>query len=339
MNRLPYITAMIVVRNEEKYIEKCLNSLLEQDYKNYEILVIDGESTDKTLEKVELLIKKNNKIPLKILKNPKKILASGWNIGIRNAKGEYVVRIDAHSYVEKDFLSKNIETILEMEKHGVVCVGGTLRTLSFTDKGKIVATILSSPFGVGNSKFRYSGKKEYVDTVAFGLYKKKVFKEVGYFDESLKRNQDNDMHRRIRNIGGKFYLNPDIKSIYYCRDSIIGMLKQAYLNGKWNIITFYKAKKSLGVRHLIPFCFVSGIIFCLILGYFNNIFLKILLGVLGIHITLGIYSGIKRKEKKIIILILPVCYLLLHISYGIGSLLSVVKLPYYIINHRNKERR
>ena len=86
MSKLPFVTAMIVVRNEEKYIEKCLKSLLEQEYENYEILVVDGESTDKTLEKIDSIIKKYNKISLKVLKNEKRILASGWNIGIKNAR-------------------------------------------------------------------------------------------------------------------------------------------------------------------------------------------------------------------------------------------------------------
>lgn len=339
MSKLPFVTAMIVVRNEEKYIEKCLKSLLEQEYENYEILVVDGESTDKTLEKIDSIIKKYNKISLKVLKNEKRILASGWNIGIKNARGEYVVRIDAHSYVEKDFLLKNVETLLEVEKYGVVCVGGTLTTSSLTNKGKVIATILSSPFGVGNSRFRYSNKREYVDTVAFGLYKKEIFKKVGLFDENLKRNQDNDMHRRIREVGGKFYLNPDIKSTYYCRDSIFGMLKQAYLNGKWNIITFYKSKDSLAIRHLIPLCFVLGIIFCLGAGYYYSIFWKILLGVLTIHFVLGLYSGINKKVRGTSMLILPICYLMLHVSYGIGSLFAIIKLPYYVINYKNKERK
>lgn len=198
MKELPFVTTMIVVRNEEKYIKKCLESFLEQEYPKdkYEILVIDGCSTDKTIDIVKETVKINQGVKVTILKNEKKLLASGWNLGIKYAKGEYVVRLDAHGYVEKDFLINSVKTILEIKD--AVCVGGAMQTKALNSKGNIIADILSSPFGVGNSKFRYSDKAEYVDTVAFGLYKKKIFQKVGYFDETLKRNQDNDMHRRIK---------------------------------------------------------------------------------------------------------------------------------------------
>ena len=129
-------------------------------------------------------------------------LASGWNLGIRSAQGEYVVRIDAHATVASDFLEKSVETILDVRD--VVCVGGPLNTASRTKQGELVRAVLTSPFGVGGARFRYQKTPGYVDTVAYGLYRKDIFEQVGYLDESLERTQDNDLHRRIRAAGGRF---------------------------------------------------------------------------------------------------------------------------------------
>lgn len=333
MEESPFISAMIVVRNEEKYIDKSLKSLLNQTYPQdrYEILVIDGESDDLTLSKAKETELQHNydsdktkpRVPVRFLKNPKKLLAAGWNLGIIESKGDYVVRIDAHSYADKDFILKSVQTLQTMDD--VTCVGGSMDTVAFTQMGKMIAKVLSSPFGVGNSKFRYSQTPQYVDTVAFGLYKKCIFNEVGLFDEKLRRNQDNDMHMRIRENGGKFYLNPEIKIAYYPRENISNMMKQAYNNGKWNIITFKKNPKTLSLRHLVPLFFVTGILCSLILGFFNTIFWQLLLGALTLYISLACVFAIISAEKIKEIIVLPILFLLLHLSYGIGSLVSILK--------------
>ena len=177
------ITAMIVVKNEEENIKISLNSLLNQNFPQdkYEIIIIDGESTDNTLNNIKKIIDtyKDN-VNIRILNNPKGLLASGWNIGIKAAVGKYVVRIDAHSKADKDFLKINLDTLLSMPKD-VACVGGRLTAVSVPGSDETINKVLSSPFGIGNSKFRYSNEKGYVDTVAFGLYKKSVFEEVRIF--------------------------------------------------------------------------------------------------------------------------------------------------------------
>lgn len=333
MREYPFITAMIVVRNEEKYIGKCFRSLLEQNYPSdkYEVLLIDGLSEDKTLtvametEKNYAYRKTNNgtsKISVRYLENPKKILAAGWNIGIKEAKGEYVVRIDAHGYAEKDFISRSVETILKVTD--ATCVGGTINTEPISEKGRIIADVLSSPFGVGNSKFRYSQKEQYVDTVAFGLYKKSIFSKVGYFDETLKRNQDNDMHRRIREYGGKFYLNPEIKSTYHPRETIRSMVKQGFQNGKWNIITFRKSKNSVSIRHLVPLFFVVGIISLSILGLWFKPFWILLISILSLHLILGLTFALLKSRKVNHVMMMPILFLLFHLSYGLGSITSIL---------------
>lgn len=330
-NNFPFVTAMIVFKNEEKYIEKCLTSLFEQDYPQdrYEIILIDGESNDNSLaiaKKTEEKIKNGDlkKFPqVKYLNNDKKILAAGWNLGIKNATGEYVFRIDAHGHCDSDFISLSVKTILEISD--AVCVGGTIITESLSNKGALIASVLSSPFGVGNSKFRYTTKAQYVDTVAFGLYKKKVFEEVGYFDETLKRNQDNDMHARIRKAGYKFYLNPLIKSTYHSRETVKGMMKQGFNNGFWNIVTFKKNPKTLSIRHLIPFLFLVSIMVLLIASIFHYHFLYVLSIEVLLHIILGYIFAIKYHNRRRDIIFIPILYLLLHLSYGIGSFISIIR--------------
>lgn len=319
------VTAMIVVRNEESYIEKSLNSLIEQDFPKdmYEIIVIDGCSIDKTLKIVQSIMDKNkDKIKIKLLKNEKKILAAGWNIGIRNANGKYVVRIDAHASAEKDFIKNSLETIQKLPED-VACVGGKLKSVYLENEDKTISKVLSSPFGIGNSKFRYSDKAQYVDTVAFGLYKKEIFNKVGYFDETLERNQDNNMHNRIRKAGHKFYFNPEIRSNYYVRSNLKKMIKQGFSNGKWNIIVFKQDKNSLSLRHLIPLIFVTSIIFLGIMSCFIHQIAYVLVFELLLYIVLGLIFAIKKTKNILEILKMILYFFLLHVSYGIGSLISI----------------
>lgn len=325
--KYPFVSAIIVVRNEEEYIKKSLTSLMEQDYPKdrCELILVDGLSTDKTMENINYLIKETDisKKPqdIKVLINNKKLLASGWNMAIKEAKGKYVIRIDAHAYAKENFISKSVETILSIKD--AVCVGGKLTTESLTLQGETISKILSSPFGIGNSKFRYSSVAQYADTVAFGLYKKNIFEEVGYFDETLQRNQDNNMHSRIRKSGGKFYFNPEIECIYYSRDSYRKMCKQGFLNGKWNIIVLKEDVKSLSIRHLVPLFFVLGNIIGLIGAYFSLFFLWTYVSILILYFLLAIIASVLKTKKIIEIVKMVVLFFALHISYGIGSLLSI----------------
>lgn len=335
MSYLPFITAMIVARNEEEYIEKCLKSLLEQSYPNesYEIIIIDGVSTDKTVElarRTDTLFNDkfvdgndSKKVGIKYFSNPKKNLASGWNMGIRNAQGDYVVRIDAHAYADKDFLLNSMKTMSEVGD--AVCVGGALNTESLSAKGNVIKEVLSSPFGVGGSKFRYMKTAGYVDTVAYGLYKKDIFDQIGYFDETLERTQDNDLHRRIRATGGRFYLNPDIKTFYYSRDSVKKMMKQAFLNGKWTMINFKRTPGKMAIRHFIPFAFVGTMISSALLGPINKGFWTIAAAVLLLHLTVGLVFAIRKTNNKTHSIIMPLVFLLLHLSYGTGSIAGLFR--------------
>jgi glycosyltransferase involved in cell wall biosynthesis len=324
MCELPFITAMIVTRNEELYIEKCLGSLLEQNYSDdrYEVFIIDGLSTDKTLELARETEKKYaTKVKVRYFSNSKLSLAAGWNLGIRNSQSDYVIRIDAHAYADKDYLLNSIKTMLSVKD--VVCVGGAINTEVLSKKGEIIKEVLSSPFGVGGAKFRYMKVAGYVDTVAFGLYKKEIFERLGYFDEELQRTQDNDMHRRIRADGGKFYLNPDIKTTYYSRDSVSKMMKQGFMNGKWTMINFLRHPGKMAIRHFVPFGFILSILGCFLLGFLIKLFWMVaLIGIL-LHLLVGFYFAVKRTTKMSHRFLMPFLFLILHSSYGFGSFIGV----------------
>lgn len=327
---MPFVTMMIVVRNEEVYIRNAVLSLLNQDYPKdrWELLVIDGMSTDRTVENARRTVEDystdKNKINVRYLKNPKKLLASGWNIGIREAEGEFVVRIDAHAQADSGLVSKSVEIL--KEKKDVSCAGGCIESASLTEKGRIISYVLSSPFGVGNARFRYAEVSGYVDTVAYGVYRKSIFEQAGYFNEDFVRNQDNDMHGRIKACGGRFYLDASIKSIYYSRATIAGMMKQAFGNGKWNMIVCKQSenKNGLSIRHFIPLFFVCANIGLCVLGIFCPAALAFLGGIYILYFSLAVFFACKKTKKFVYVLQMCVCYWLLHISYGAGSLKEIL---------------
>ena len=332
---LPFVSTILITYNEEEHIKKSLNSLLHQTYPSdrREIIIVDGGSSDCTLEIVSECIAEYDKFLLDknippidsiILHNEKRILSSGWNIAIKHAIGEYVVRIDAHSYVADNFIEESVNTYKLLEDDCIVCIGGSMETISNSDLGMLIVESLSSPFGIGNSKFRYLKKPGYVDTVAYGLYKKALFDKIGYFDETLVRTQDNDLHRRAREIGGKFYLNPEIKSYYYSRNTIKKLVNQQLQNGKWTMINFMQRPGKMAIRHFIPFLFVSALTVGLLLSIFFPFFLWLVLCIVVLHLTCGLYFAAKRTSNKIHKAKMPLLFLLIHICYGTGSYLGLL---------------
>lgn len=318
------VSVVMPVYNEEKYIKKCVDSLLEQDYphENMEWIFVDGMSKDTT---VGILEEYKEKYPnlIKVLSNPDKVVPYAMNIGIKEAAGKYIVRLDAHADYAKDYISK---CVYYLDTTDAENVGGVAETKAEGFVGNAIAKMLSSKFGVGNSQFRTNGSSGYVDTVPFGAFRREAFKKYGGYDERLVRNQDNEMNYRIRKNGGKIYMSDDINLSYYCRDSIKGISQMALKNGMWNVITMKFCPGSMGVRHFIPFAFVFSVLGLSLLSFVYYGFL-ILLGIeLALYILLDLLFSIKSattvKEIFLLIILFPV----FHIAYGFGSLKGIFKL-------------
>ena len=310
--------------NEEKYISGCIESLLQQDYplENMEWLFVDGMSTDKTKS---ILLKYEQDYPglIKVFDNPYKTVPYAMNIGIKNSKGKYIVRLDAHAEYSQDYIRKCVYYLDTTQADNV---GGIAETKSKGFVGEAIALMLSSKFGVGNSQFRTNGHSGYVDTVPFGAFRREVFDRWGGYDERLTRNQDNEMNYRIRKNGGKIYLSDEIKFSYYCRDSIKGIADMAVKNGMWNIITMRLCPGSMGIRHFIPLIFLLSLILLPILSFINIRFLSVFVCELILYVVLDIYFALKTSKKVKYILMVAVLFPIFHITYGFGSITGIVKL-------------
>ena len=320
----PTVSVVMPVYNESKYIDKCISSLLLQDYPidDMEWIFVDGQSTDNTVEIIRTYIEKYPNL-IRVLNNPHKIVPYAMNIGIADSKGKYIVRLDAHAEYAEDYISRCVHYLAEGKAENV---GGIAETKANGFMGNCIAKMLSSRFGVGNSEFRTNGKEGYVDTVPFGAFQRDVFSKFGGYDERLVRNQDNEMNYRIRKNGGRIFMASDIHLSYYCRDSISGICNMAVKNGMWNVITMKLCPGAMGIRHFVPMAFVLSIIGLGLLGFLSNIFWILLLAELVLYLSLAFLFAFKEKGSVKEKLMVWVLFPLFHIAYGFGSMKGLLNL-------------
>jgi glycosyltransferase involved in cell wall biosynthesis len=323
MQTFPLVTVIVPVLNEAGFIEKALNSIRNGRYpaEKLEILVVDGMSNDGTRDIVKRMAQEDPRIIL--LDNPKKIQAPAMNIGIRAAKGDIIIRVDGHAAVAPDFISQSVQVL--DEHPDVWCAGGVMKTIGTTYWGRVIASAMSSPFGVGTGNFRLGNVEGYVDAVIFGAHRRWVFDKVGMFDEQLVRNEDDEFIQRMVEAGAKQYMSPKIRSTYFPRSSLRKLMRQYFQYGFWRIRTIQKRKKPARLRQIIPLIFVAGWI-VLILGALLWRPLSWLLACYAslylILLIMGIFhTGRKEGYKKA--LLVPIVFVIMHFGYGLGSLVGV----------------
>jgi len=322
-----FVSIIIPCKNEEKFIGNCLDSILDQNYsKNeIEILIIDGMSEDKTRKIVRSYCKKYPFI--KLLDNFKKFTPFALNIGIKEARGDIIIRVDAHARYGKEYVSKSVNYLKE---YGADNVGGILKTIPAKNTliAKAITIALSHPFGTGSYFRKGSDKLRFVDTVFGGCYKRDVFDRIGLFNEKLLRSQDMEFNLRLKKAGGKILLAPDIVSYYYPKTSLKSFLKHNFTDGIWATYPLKLAKVSLGKRHYLPLSFVLGFIGTGILGVFIPFFLWLFLLGIGTYLLLNIYFSAKIaiKEKDFrYLFVMPLIFAARHFGYGFGSLWGLIK--------------
>ncbi|MCK4518941.1 MAG: glycosyltransferase family 2 protein, partial [Candidatus Omnitrophica bacterium] len=301
---------------EEKYIEQCLDSIIANDYpkEHLEILIYDGGSTDNTLKILEEYSKKYSFVVVK--HNPKKIQATAMNLGIKEVQGDIVIRMDAHTIYEKDYIPQAVKLLNET---AAVNVGGTQagRGNSYFTNSLIMA--LSNVFISGNAIYRSNkNARQYVDTVYLGAWHKKDLEAAGGFDESFIVNEDYELNYRLREKGGKILFSPDIKSTYYVRGSLLKLIRQYFRYGFWKAKTLKKHPASLKIRQMVAPLFILALFFSLALTFCQIYYLLWLLsGCYVIAFVLLSKNSLNIKNIKYMPAIFFIA-LFIHLSWGMG---------------------
>ena len=326
------LSVICPIYNEAKYIDVCVQSILLQDYpkQQLEVLFVDGMSKDGTRDIVNNYSKQYPFI--RLLNNEKRIVPVAMNIGIKASIGDIVMRLDAHAQYPPNYFSVLVKELVRLraDNVGVACKTDVLNK---TSKTLAIREVLSNRFGVGNSTFRLGVDKVIeVDTVPFGCWKKDVFNKYGFYDERLIRNQDIELNKRIVRGGGHIFIVPDTYCTYLARETFDGLAKNNFRNGKWNILTVYYTKqfKSLSVRHFIPLLFLLSLIVPSILAcFYFPIGIISLISLLLYIFLISIISLSLALKKKLCFLYLMKAFVILHMSYGWGSLVGIINMIGY----------
>ena len=312
------VSIIIPMYNEESFIGQCLDGFSNQTYpkENFEIIVVDGMSSDDSKNIVKEYQKQYSNIIL--LNNEKRKTPISFNIGIKFSKSDVVSIFSAHSKPSKEYIETAIETLVKTKAD---CVGGPMNAISSTILGNAIAKSTSTPFGVGHSLFHYSKKPGYVNTVYQGFFYRELFYKIGFFDEDLIRNQDDEMSYRIQKYGGKIYYNPNIKSDYYSRTNMKKLFLQYFQYGLFKPLVFYKTKYGMQIHHFVPTIF-SLYLISLFMFFDNLFYLTPLIMYIILNLYFSLISNCKMASKIVSIMIYPV----LHISYGLGFIFGFFKL-------------
>jgi glycosyltransferase involved in cell wall biosynthesis len=324
------VSIVIPMRNEEKRIAGCLNSILANTFpkEEMEIIVADGRSLDRSHEIVEKLAARHPQI--RLIDNPKRIVPAGLNAAISLSRGRYIIRMDAHSEYPSDYVSACVR---ELESGVADVVGGRLITRPGSDTAvaRAIALVSQHPFGVGNSGFRLGWQGRFVDTVPFGAFRHEVFERVGLFRESLVRHQDFEMNARIREAGGRIFLSPNVSLTYYNLPTLSKWLQRTFRDPLWVGRAWMRYPRTFCWRHGAPLALLLTIVLPLLLKPVSSIMPALSVATLSLYIfgALGSSLQIALRHGTKLLPILAFLFVSLHLLYGIGLLSGI--LTYFVI--------
>ena len=292
-----------------------------------EILVADGMSTDNTRAIASEYAKKYPFIH--IIDNPKQITPSALNIGIKNARGEIIIRMDAHATYKDDYITKSVTNL---EKYQADNIGGIWEIYPQKDTviGRGIAKIMATYLGTGNAYYKIGIKKtKVVDTVPFGCYKKALFYEIGFFNENLVRSQDMEFNIRLKKAHKKIVIFPEIVGRYYVRSTLKSFFMHNFKDGIWSIYPLKFVKISFKLRHYVPLIFIIGLLTLAVLGIFSQFFMIFFLLTIALYATtlLAVSLIVSIQEKDLLYMFsMPLAFMARHFGYGMGEITGAIKL-------------
>ncbi len=326
--RVPTVSVIVPCRDEERYIARCLDSIAATDYprERLEVLVVDGMSEDRTRA---IVADYGVRYPfIRLLDNPGRIPPTAVNTGIRAARGEILVRVDAHGVYPPNYIPA---LVAALQQSGADSVGGVLVTLPANDTAiaQGIAIAMSHPFGVGNSYFRVGVREpRWVDTIAFFCCRRETFDRVGLFDETLARDEDSEFNGRLIQAGGRILLVPHVTAQYYARDSLWQLARMYHQYGYSKPLVARKLGRVTTVRQLVPAGFVSALAAAtLALPWVPGAAALLVAAVVPYLVAVAacaIGAGLRRGGLRTVAA-LGLAFPIVHFSYGLGFLQSALK--------------
>lgn len=319
----PAVTLVVAMRNEASNIGRCLESLAAQDYPpdQLEILVYDGESTDSSVAIAEEFAAARPGWAVR--PNHRRIQAAAWNTGIETASGEIVGIVSGHSELGPAYVRSAVEAL---RRTGADMVGGPVRPIGDSPVGEAVAIALSTPFGVGGAKHRYLTEPAVVDTVFMGLCKRETWLRFP-FDETMVRNQDDEMSYRLLDSGGTIVCDPAIQSLYRNRSTLTGLWHQYFDYGRWKVKVLRAHPRQTRLRHLAPIALVSTLAVGGGVGLVSPFVRRVAFAEFLLYGTATIAASVRYRDplRPASALRLMLVYPILHVAYGLGMVAGLMQ--------------
>lgn len=319
---LPEVSVILPCRNEMDHIEDCILSILTQISPpgGFEVIVVDGMSSDGTRSILKKLARRDER--LQILDNSAQIVSTALNAGIRAAKGSIIIRMDAHTQYARDYICECVAVLRDTAADNV---GGPWIAKGSGFVSRAIAAAFQSPFGAGGARGHCVDYEGEVDTVYLGCWPRQVFDRVGFFDEELVRNQDDEFNLRLTRSGGRIWQSPRVRSWYAPRDSLSALFRQYVQYGYWKVRVVQKHKIPASLRHLIPGGFVFLLIWLPVVALLWTPAVWMWMGLLAVYAVCNIGASFVAAAQKghSLFPLLIVTFACLHIAYGYGFLQGI----------------
>ena len=325
---LPSVTVIVPCFNEQATIQRLLEALLNQTYSHekMDVIISDGKSTDHTRSIISTFKSRHPNLKLTVIDNPGGTIPSALNEALDQAHGEIIIRLDAHSVPFPDYIERSV--LAHQERLGDN-IGGVWQIEASEDSwiARSIAAAAAHPFGAGDAHYRLTPSPRFVDTVPFGSFRKELIRRIGRFDETLRTNEDYEFNARLRLAGGKVWLDPSIRSIYYSRSRFHQLARQYARYGFWKWRMLQRYPSTLRWRQALPPIFALSLVFLSVLSLwlipFRYAFVVftgayfLILGLAGLNLAI-------HHKKAYLLIGFTLAIVIMHTAWGFGFLWSMI---------------
>lgn len=326
---MPLVSVVVPCYNEQATIGLLLDALYHQTFPraDFEVVIADGMSTDRTIENIRGFQTEYPDLAIQVVTNARKTIPTGLNKAIQAAKGEFIIRLDAHSMPRADYISR---CVVDLQRGSGDNVGGVWEIQPGGQgwAAKAIASAAANPLAVGDARYRYTNQAGPTDTVPFGAFRRSLVDKIGGFNEDLLTNEDYEFNARLRQAGGTVWLNPEIRSVYFARPTFLALARQYWRYGYWKVRMLRRYPKTIRWRQALPPFFVASLLVSGLLSIWLPVARWLLLIELALYCAIlgivGIRTAVRNGDASLALGI-PLAIMVMHISWGSAFLWSLIR--------------